>query len=147
MFWNIFMKVTFGLIPPSVWRLFRGGRLAQRAQGNNDRRGIDMDVFVWEIAVSITSLAAIFFGLIAFGVIPTRAQVALASEQQAAAKQVIATRIEQLEWRIFDLTVKQCDAIKKGESARIYTLELIALIKTYTDLVGKQPDLPSCTQL
>lgn len=72
---------------------------------------------------------------------------ASAEEQKATQAQVAAIRIEQLEARMFDLRIKQCDAIRRGESPRVYTVELQGKIITYRELTGNNPQLPACNEL
>jgi hypothetical protein len=140
--WEIALKLVFGLVPPSVWRLFKGSRLAAKYQ-HAERRSIDRDVFIWEVFVSITSMGLVGVAVLTF----IGNGFALAKDQRSTEKQVIATRLEQLEWRMFDLRVKQCEAIKRGESPQVYTVQLAEQMKTYRAIAGRDPDLPRCEQV
>lgn len=136
------LKVCFGLIPPSIWKLMKGARLAPKFN-HPERRNIDRDVFLWEIFVSLTSLSLVALAAITF----LGNGFAYAKDQKSTEKQVVATRLEQLEWRMFDLRVKQCDSIKRGESPQVYTIQLGQLMKNYREISGKEPDLPKCEQV
>jgi hypothetical protein len=72
---------------------------------------------------------------------------ARAAEVAAAREEARLARIEGLEARMFDLRVKQCEAIKAGESARIYTIQLQQLMDRYFGLTQRQPSLPICEEL
>jgi hypothetical protein len=56
-------------------------------------------------------------------------------------------RVEVIEQRMFDLRVKQCEAIKANESPRVYTIQLQQLIDRYWQLTQRQPVLPLCEEL
>lgn len=142
-------KIVFGLVPPSVWRILRGARLAPiREDFAADKIRVDRDAFVWEVFMSLTAIMGILFGLSASGMLSIMGSgYALASDQTATKQQIVATRLEQIEWRMFDLRVKQCEAIKRGESAQVFTIQLEQQIKTYREISGKEPSLPGCNQL
>src|SRR6478736_2882528 len=128
-----------GLVPPSVWRLLRGGRLAPNVRGQ-ERRHIDMDDFVWEVFMASVSVCAIVFALGAINVLPVfGGGFALAKDQKETARQVYEGRLDQIEGRRFDLKIRQCDAIKKGDSAQVYTELLRDQAKIYKTLAGKDP--------
>lgn len=56
-------------------------------------------------------------------------------------------RIEGLESRMFDLRVKQCEALKANQSPRVFTVQLQQLIDRYYALTQRSPTLPSCEEL
>lgn len=146
-FFAIIFRILLGLVPPSVWRMMRGARLSQKPVVH-DRRSIDMDLFIWEVLMSAISLTSLAFGLISMGVVPSVGTgFAYASEQKEAEHQVLATRLEQLEWRMFDLRVKQCEAIKKSESPQAFTVQLVQQLATYRKISNKEPKLPQCDEL
>lgn len=144
-------KIFFGFVPPSVWKILRGARLAPIGQNpdlSHDKARVDRDTFVWEVFMSMTAVMGILFGLSAAGILPVLGTgYALASDQNTVRQQVVATRLEQLEWRMFDLRVKQCEAIKRGESPQIFTIQLEQQMKVYREISGKEPQLPGCNQL
>lgn len=145
--WNFFLKLVFGLMPPSIWRISRGSRLAPEHR-SYERRAVDRDDFVWEVFMSATVISLLAFCAMSVGWLPLLGSgFALASDQKAVAAQSLAGRLEQIEWRVFDLRVKQCNAMKEGSSPIAYTLQLNQQIKTYRELTGKNPDLPRCDQI
>lgn len=73
---------------------------------------------------------------------PARALEVLAIKDEAR-----LARIEVIEQRMFDLRVKQCEAIKASESPRVYTIQLQQLIDRYWQLTQRQPVLPICEEL
>jgi len=58
-----------------------------------------------------------------------------------------STRLEFLEGRLFDLKVKQCEAIDQGKSVQVYTIQIQEYSKKYRELTGRSPELPSCAEL
>src|SRR3989304_9621106 len=84
---------------------------------------------------------------LACGLTPWFAGFAYASDQKTAESQISETRAEQLEWRMFELRIKQCDAIKKGESPQVYTIQLDELYRKYRVLKDETPSLPQCREL
>lgn len=103
----------------------------------------------WFIVVTVTanSVALVVHILLACGLTPLFSGFAYASDQEESQKQVMATRLEQLEWRMFDLRVKQCEAIKRGESPRAFTIQLEQQLHTYRELKRAEPRLPSCSEI
>jgi hypothetical protein len=103
----------------------------------------------WFIVVTVTanSVALVVHILLACGLTPFFAGFAHASDQKADQRVNLVSRLEQLDWRMFDLRVKQCEAIKKQESPRVFTWQLDQLVKVYYDLTTRYPQLPSCEQI
>lgn len=103
----------------------------------------------WFIVVTVTanSVALVVHILLACGLTPLFSGFAYASEQAESQRQVLATRLEQLEWRMFDLRVKQCEAIKRGESPRAFTIQLEQQMHTYRELKRADPRLPTCSEI
>jgi len=103
----------------------------------------------WFIVMTVTanSVALTVHILLACGMTPFFAGFAYASEQHESQAQLKTARLEQLDWRLFDLRVKQCEAISKGESPRVFTWQLDQLTRVYLELSGRLPQLPSCEQI
>jgi hypothetical protein len=72
---------------------------------------------------------------------------ARATEMASVKDEARITRVEGLEARMFDLRVKQCEALKAGESPRVFTIQLQQLLDRYWALTLRQPSLPSCEEL
>lgn len=72
---------------------------------------------------------------------------ARATEMTAVKEEARVARIEGLEARMFDLRVKQCEALKANESPRVFTIQLQQLMERYWSLTQRQPQLPSCEEL
>lgn len=103
----------------------------------------------WFIVVTVTanSVALVVHILLACGLTPMFSGFAYASDQENSKGQIVATRLEQLEWRMFDLRVKQCEAIKRGESPRAFTIQLSQQMSTYRELKRELPRLPNCNEI
>lgn len=61
--------------------------------------------------------------------------------------EVRQNRLEVIEARMFDLRVKQCEALKKNESQIAFTIQLQQQIEKYSKLTEKEPRLPTCQEL
>lgn len=72
---------------------------------------------------------------------------ARATEMTAVKEEARLARIEGLEQRMFDLRVKQCEALKANESPRVFTIQLQQLMDRYWALTLRQPALPTCEEL
>lgn len=100
------------------------------------------------VGLAVNTLVLVINMLLEWGVLSTVFPgFAYASEQHLAQTQIVAVRIEQLEWRIFDLRVKQCEAINRHESAQVFTVQLDELIKRYREITQRRPDLPECPEV
>ncbi len=113
MSWPTVLKVLLlGLVPPSIWRLFRGARL-----GNNatvDRRAIDRDVFLWEACMAAGMLSFIFFVLMAYGLLPFLSNgFVLAADVDTKVKATIESRVAQIEKKL------EQGAKENSETARV----------------------------
>jgi len=72
---------------------------------------------------------------------------ARATEISTVKEEARQTRLEGLESRMFDLRVKQCEALKASESPRVFTIQLQQLMDRYFQLTQRQPNLPTCEEL
>jgi hypothetical protein len=72
---------------------------------------------------------------------------ARAIEMNIIKEEARSTRLEGLEARMFDLRVKQCEALKAGESQRAFTVQLQQLQEKYASLTMRRLDLPTCQEL
>lgn len=72
---------------------------------------------------------------------------ARATEMTSVKDEARVTRIEGLEARMFDLRVKQCEALKANESPRVFTVQLQNLLDRYWALTQRAPSLPTCEEL
>lgn len=85
---------------------------------------------------------------LACGLTPFFAGFADASDIEIIRMQNKTSRLEQLQWRMFELRVKQCEAIVKGESSRAFTVQLEESQRTYLTLTnGMTYTLPMCEEL
>lgn len=100
------------------------------------------------ISIAGNSAGLVIVTMLAFGMLPWAFPgFASAQDQHHAQTQIIETRVEQLEWRMFELRIKQCEAISRDENPRIYTIQLEQLFRTYRTLNREPPALPACREL
>ena len=111
----------------------------------------DYDVMVWRwIVVVVTVMNAMGLAIhvaLACGITPVFSGFAYASDVKSTQVQLADVRVEQLEWRAFDLRVKQCEAIKKHENPQPFTIQLSDIIKRYQGLTSRRLQIPQCNEL
>jgi hypothetical protein len=90
----------------------------------------------WRVTTALGLLGA--YGLL--GPIPGLSGFAYADETKA-------TRIDALDSELFELRIKQCQALDQGVSALVYTVRLNEKWRTYVQLVGHEPKVPDCKEL
>lgn len=127
------------------------GKAAAVLKGLKPPPSEDRQVMAWRyFVVTVTVANTITLAghiVLACGLTPWFAGFAYASDQKTAQIQIAELRVESLEERMFDLRVKQCEAIDKGESPRQYTIRLEDLLRKYWDLKKERPPLPVCAEL
>lgn len=127
------------------------GKAAALLRGMKPPSSEDPSVMAWRyFVVTVTlanSVALAGHIAIACGLTPWFGGFAYAADQKSAQAQIMETRAEQLEWRMFELRIKQCDALKKGENPQVYTIQLDELFKKYRVLKNEIPSLPQCREL
>lgn len=97
--------------------------------------------------LGVNSAALTIHIALACGLLPMFPGFANAGEMQAVHLQSKLARLEQLQWRMFELRVKQCEAIAKGESPRVYTVQLEEQQRTYLALTNGTYSLPLCNEM
>lgn len=109
----------------------------------------DVELWRWFIVTVVTGTAVIVIleVALAWGVLPIFAGFAYASDVKTAKSEILQTRIEQLEWRIFDLQVKRCEAQRKGENPQVFTVQIEELGKKYWYLTNREVKIPDCKYL
>lgn len=60
---------------------------------------------------------------------------------------VTAIRAELLQGTLIDLRIRQCTAIKEGQSAAFFAQQVTAQTDKYEALTGRRPDIPNCAEL
>jgi len=90
----------------------------------------------WRVATAVGLLGA--YGLL--GPVPGLSGFAYADDSKAV-------RVDALDSEIFELRVKQCQAIEQGQSPLVYTVRLNEKWRTYVGLVGHDPKVPDCREL
>jgi len=65
----------------------------------------------------------------------------------ASASEAKEARIALLDSEIFELRIKQCQALDQGQSPLVYTVRLNEKWREYTNLVGHEPKVPDCREL
>jgi hypothetical protein len=94
-----------------------------------------------------TNLALMTHIAIACGLLPFYPGFAYASDVQEAKSESRANRIESLQWRMFELRVKQCVAIDKGDSPRAFTIQMEVQQEKFHALTNSYHPLPDCLSL
>lgn len=111
----------------------------------------DGSVMAWRwfvvVMITLNSVGLALHVVLACGLTPMFSGFAYASEQKSQAAALLTSRAEQLGWRIFDLRVQQCSAIKKGSSAQLYTVQLQELTKVYKEVTNQYSQVPRCEEL
>lgn len=85
--------------------------------------------------------------VLACGLTPFFSGFAYASDQKSLVQEQKTARVEFIEARIFDLRVRQCEAINKGDNPQPYTIQLQQVWAKYRDVTGREPQVPSCREL
>jgi hypothetical protein len=65
----------------------------------------------------------------------------------ARESEVSQIRVELLQQRLLDLRIRQCGAIKAGESAAFFAGQIQQQSGKYRELTKSPPDLPACSEL
>jgi hypothetical protein len=99
------------------------------------------------IVLGVNSVALTIHIALACGLLPMFPGFASAGDMEAVYIQNKAARLEQLQWRMFELRVKQCEAIDKGESPRVFTVQLEEQQRTYRALTNGTYSLPDCREI
>lgn len=60
---------------------------------------------------------------------------------------VTAIRVELLQGRLLDLRIRQCTAIKEGQSAVFFARQYAEQADKYEELTGRQPKTADCAEL
>ncbi len=111
----------------------------------------DPNVMVWRwfmVVVSVMNLMGLAVHVaLACGLTPVFSGFAYASDVKTTQVNLADVRVEQLEWRAFDLRVKQCEAIKKHENPQPFTIQLSDIIKRYQSLTSRRLQIPQCNEL
>lgn len=69
--WQGILKVlVLGLVPPTVWRMARGARLAPKDKNGSDTMVIDRDSFLWEVCTAGVLISLLAFAVMASGWLP-----------------------------------------------------------------------------
>lgn len=127
-----------------------GSKLAKKLKP--PKQNDDDDVIMawrWFMAIGLTanSIVLVIHILLACGLTPMFSGFAYASELRLSSKELLMSRTQQLEWRMFDLRVRQCESMNKNESATVYTVQLDQLMRQYVEITNSQPRLPFCKEL
>jgi hypothetical protein len=65
----------------------------------------------------------------------------------ASASDAKEVRIDALDSEIFEIRVKQCEALDQGKSALVYTIRFNEKWRVYVNLTGHEPKVPECREL
>lgn len=113
----------------------------------------DSNVMAWRwfvvVMITVDSVALALHVLLACGLTPMFSGFAYASDVKTNRALIETAREEQLSWRMFDLRIEQCAALKKGSGAQVYTIQLQELSKSFHDGSPNRgtPQIPECKEL
>jgi hypothetical protein len=100
------------------------------------------------VCVTMANSAALALHIaLACGLLPFYPGFAYAADVKDARLEARSGRLEQLQWTMFELRTRQCEAIDKGASPRGFTIQLEQQQKTYYSITNEYHELPSCQEL
>lgn len=99
------------------------------------------------VVTTVNSLVLTLHLLLSWGWVPFFNGFAFSDDQKLIHSELRVFREEQLEWRIFNLRSRQCEAISKRKNPQLFTFQIDEAWKAYIRLTGHDPQNPKCSEL
>lgn len=111
----------------------------------------DPRVMAWRwivvVATLINSGVLTLHILLSWGWVPFFQGFGTYTDQKQQRADIAVFREEQLEWRIFDLKSKQCEAIANHQNPLVFTFQIDQAWRAYNALTGHDPHPIKCSEL